>query len=116
VLRSRVEEWFVNFTCAPEPMQEHGEFAGDGDDCALLRVRSPTRGDGEALAAEVAVRREWAENVLRRSNEQPPKVRIAFLGDVPLRLTFARVVLSWDQAKPCSDAAAPFGNGPRLRA
>src|ERR1043165_759598 len=87
-------------------MGEKGECARDCDTRALFRVGPSARRDGQTVPAQITVRCEWTEDVLGRADQQAPKVRIAFFGDVPLRLTLPRVVLSGNETEPSADAAA----------
>src|ERR1051325_9871778 len=100
-----VVERLVDLTRTPQTVKQHGQLASHGNDCSLLGVAPSACGDEQSVLAQIAIGGERTEDVLCRPNQQPAKVRIPFLSDVPLRLTLACIVLSWHQTKPCSDAA-----------
>ena len=92
-------EGFVDFAGSPEAMEQHGQFPCDGNDGSLLRVAPATSCDQQAVPAQIAVRSERTEDVLRASDQQAAKVCISFLGDASLRLALSRIVLTGNQTK-----------------
>ena len=69
-LLAGVVERFVDFAGSPEAMEQHGQFPCDGNDGSLLRVAPATSCDQQAVPAQIAVRSERTEDVLRASDQQ----------------------------------------------
>jgi hypothetical protein len=60
-------------------------FASNGNDGSLLRVAPAASCDQQAVPAQIAVRGERTEDVLRAPDQQTAKVRVSFLRDPSLR-------------------------------
>src|SRR5688572_20836976 len=54
----------------PQAVQQHGQLAGDRHDGALLRVLAAARADRLSEPAQIALRTERAQDVLRGADQE----------------------------------------------
>ena len=60
---------FVIRAMFPEGQQQHGEFAGDGDDGALLFAGAAGAGEALAMFAQRTSRAEGAQDIMRGADQ-----------------------------------------------
>jgi len=100
---------------APHAVQQDGQFAGHRDDGSLFAALAAGRGQLQAPAAQGRVGAEAAQDILRRLHQQAAQVRVAGLGDAPLRVGFARLALAGTQAQEGACGAVAGRIGPIKR-
>ena len=86
---SGIPQGFVDPLRAPQPVHQYREFSGDRHDRSFLCVGSSSCGDGQAVAAQIAVWPEPAQYVVRTVDQKASQIFIAFLGDPLLRILLA---------------------------
>src|ERR1017187_3565714 len=75
---------FVIRAVFPKGEQQHGEFAGDGDDGAFLLPRAAGAGETPSVFAQRAGRAEGAQDVMRGADEQAAHQTVTALADAQL--------------------------------
>ena len=83
---------FISRAVFPKGQQEHGEFAGDGDDGAFLFPRAADAGQALAVFAQGARRAEGAEDIMRGADEQSSEQTIAAFADAQLFVRAAALI------------------------
>jgi len=102
---------FIVGAVFPEGQQEHGEFAGDGDDGALLFAGAAGAGQALAVFAQGAGRAEGAEDVMRGADEQPAHQGVTAFADAQLFVRAAALVAARAQTQIRPDITAAIKAG-----
>ena len=95
-----------NLCLSPQPVHEHGELAGHGDDGALERILATALGDLQSPLAQRRVFAESPEDVMGALHQQLAHVLVARFGDVELRVAVARLPLFGPHAEERAHIAA----------
>lgn len=109
---SVVPERFLDLPRDPVSVQEHGEFAGDGDDCASVRFFRSWAHDLLAVPFEAAVYAALAEDPVRALHQQAAKFSVSGFGDASVRVAAPGLLLARGESEVRADSC---GTGWDLR-
>ncbi len=94
-----VNAGFVIGAVFPKGEQQHGEFAGDGDDGALFLAGAAGAGQSLAVFAQGAGWAEGAEDIMRGADQQTAQQAVAAFADAQLFVRAAALVAARAQAQ-----------------